>query len=133
MRCSGVTNAHPTVDNFKSACVSCHSTAENNLKHEVPMVPDPEPGLPYMAWFRNLLRGESFSGGSKWTADYSLQLMQGYYNYLDWKSKVNGLTHKVKMVVPFSVARREAAVLEAKRRALRAEDVSDGDDEDSKK
>ncbi|KAK0616884.1 hypothetical protein B0T14DRAFT_483348 [Immersiella caudata] len=107
------------VDNFKSACASCHSVAERNLKENIQMLP--KQGPTFMRWFRNLGPGESFNGGDKWSADYSLQLMTGYFNYQLWEKSAQGFTHKLKVIVPFSTARQEQKVLEANSRPLRAE------------
>ncbi|KAK0715336.1 hypothetical protein B0H67DRAFT_489786 [Lasiosphaeris hirsuta] len=114
------------VDNFKSACASCHSVAEKNLKENIQMIPQKGPN--FMRWFRNLGPGQSFNGGDKWSADYSLQLMTGYFNYRLWKNSANGLSHKLKVIVPFSTARQEQKVLEANSRPLRAEDDGEGVD-----
>jgi hypothetical protein len=118
------------VDNYISACASCHSVAEKNLEQKIEMFPpnpveDPKG---FMRWFRNLGPGQSFNGGDKWSADYSLQLMMGYNNYRLWKSSQQGLPHKVKLIIPITTAAKEQKVLEANSRALRAED--DGKDVD---
>ncbi|KAK3984631.1 hypothetical protein QBC44DRAFT_276908 [Cladorrhinum sp. PSN332] len=117
------------VDNFKSACASCHSVGENNLEQNIQMLP---PGGPknknFMRWFRNLGPGQSFSGGDKWSADNSLQLMTGYFNYRLWKNSASGFAHKVKVIIPITAAAKEQKVLEANNRALRAED--DGEEVD---
>jgi len=76
---------------------------------------DPKWSENYMQWFRNLSPGETFSGGDARSADYSLQLMSGYNNYKKWLGEVNGWAHKVKVAIPYSKARAEAKVIDAKR------------------
>jgi hypothetical protein len=77
-------------DNFVSACVSCHSTAQSLT---APMV---QPGklinnkwVPQnekltMTWFENVKAGESFFVRGTFSADYSLQFMMGWNNYTTW-------------------------------------------------
>ncbi|KAK3380697.1 hypothetical protein B0T24DRAFT_571599 [Lasiosphaeria ovina] len=108
------------VDNFKSACTSCHSIAENYPDGSVSMIP-PDTG-DAKPWFRNLLAPkQSFTPG-KATGDYSLQLMTGYNNYLKWDGVQQGFKHKVKVSIPFSAARRREAAIDAKRAPLRSQE-----------
>ena len=74
------------VDNFKSSCISCHSTAshpeqksmykeKNNIK----------PKYPVMDWFRNIKAGKKFRPEEKGVSlDYSLQMSSGFQNYKSW-------------------------------------------------
>ena len=67
------------VDNFKSSCLSCHSTA-NHPTH--PMFPWGEPEQ-IMFWFRNVKAGENFRSSGH-SLDYSLQMNVGLENYERW-------------------------------------------------
>jgi len=61
----------PVVDNFVSACASCHSISEKNTK--APMFPpDDATEEEKMKWFRNIPAGEPFTPGDI-SGDYSLQ------------------------------------------------------------
>jgi hypothetical protein len=75
-----------------------------------------------MKWFQNIPAGQPFTPGQP-SGDYSLQLMMGYNNYLAWRNEnASSAMQRVKMIVPYSQARKEAAVIEAKRAPLRADD-----------
>ena len=72
------------VDHCRSACASCHSTAQRD---EIVRKPAPVHASKTkiskdanMKWFRNLSRGEPFDAGNL-SADYSLQMALGYQSY----------------------------------------------------
>jgi len=74
------------VDNPKSSCLSCHSTAQWPVA--VPMVPPantPEGSGAWMQWFRNIPAGVPFSNGAA-SLDYSLQLASGIQNLAAWSN-----------------------------------------------
>ncbi|XP_078700876.1 uncharacterized protein LOC144927367 [Branchiostoma floridae x Branchiostoma belcheri] len=79
--------ANGPVDNFKSCCASCHSTATVPDKdNSVPRpVPPSRPGKDgeLMRWFRNLKAGEPFEEGRK-SMDYSQQLKSSIKQYNEW-------------------------------------------------
>lgn len=107
------------VDNFKSACASCHSTAEYNLTDATDMLPPTGADTKtFMKWYRNIGPGESFSGGTNWSADYSLQLQRGFFNYRTWRNSADGWTHEVKKAFSPSL-RLEAKILEQKTNTIR--------------
>ena len=73
------------VDNFKSSCISCHSTANH------PMLPSKPPRgetriEQIMSWFRNVKAGENF-GSSGHSLDYSMQMTVGLDNYELWSKQ----------------------------------------------
>ena len=70
------------VDNFKSSCISCHSTASNPVQ---PILPNNK--YPKMDWFRNIKAGEKFRPGPGVSLDYSLQLSDGFSNYDSWSKR----------------------------------------------
>ncbi|XP_019617901.1 PREDICTED: uncharacterized protein LOC109465195 [Branchiostoma belcheri] len=79
--------ANGPVDNFKSCCASCHSTAAVPDKdNSVPRVVPPKDATPDQAlrWFRNLAPGQAFQKGGK-SLDYSLQLSSSISQYNQWK------------------------------------------------
>jgi hypothetical protein len=72
------------VDNPKSSCLSCHSTAQWPVA--APMVPPqntPEGSPAWMQWFRNIPAQQPFSNGAA-SLDYSLQLASGFQNLAAW-------------------------------------------------
>ena len=78
------------VDNAKSSCMSCHSTAQYPVIQ--PLAPafikpkPPKPGSPeWMKFFRNLNAGEPFDSRSIST-DFSLLLNSSINNYYQWKN-----------------------------------------------
>jgi len=74
------------VDNPKSSCLSCHSTAQWPVA--APMVPPantPEGSPAWMQWFRNIPAGQPFSNGAA-SLDYSLQLASGIQNLAGWSN-----------------------------------------------
>ncbi|KAF8425340.1 hypothetical protein EV426DRAFT_532203 [Tirmania nivea] len=83
------------VDNFISACASCHSlaqkTGESRLVFKPPPVQladgrwVPQNDASTMQWFRNTPAGMPFTLGAT-SGDYSLQLMIGWHNYQDWRN-----------------------------------------------
>jgi len=88
------------VDNFISACQSCHSTAQWNpytQSQGTSMVP-PAPIMTAnakfipgnddvtMTWFTDVPCATPIVEGTL-SADYSLQLMIGYENYVAWREK----------------------------------------------
>lgn len=73
--------ANGPVDNFKSSCHSCHSTANHPT---LPMYPWEETRIEkIMHWFRHVKAGEKF-GSSGHSLDYSLQMAVGLDNYERW-------------------------------------------------
>ncbi len=69
------------VDNRRSSCLSCHSTAQ----HETRSAPVPGTDLPddqKMRWFRNIRSGRPFDAGQE-SLDYSLQLSTGIQRFFD--------------------------------------------------
>ncbi|KXJ90395.1 hypothetical protein Micbo1qcDRAFT_120327 [Microdochium bolleyi] len=107
-------------DNFISACASCHSTSElRPAGKKVSMVPKPTGD---MRWFRNIPAGEPFNKDSK-SADYSLQLMMGYGNFLKWRqlqTAKSSVLFRTKLKVPITNAYKEAQSIDAMRQPLRA-------------
>ena len=84
-----------TVDNFISACASCHSLAQKSGESRLIFRPKPVQ-LPEgrwvpqddemtMLWFRNVPAGKPFTKGGT-SGDYCLQLMRGWQNYQDWRN-----------------------------------------------
>jgi hypothetical protein len=74
------------VDNPKSSCLSCHSTAQTGMPATVvPPPKTPEGSSTWMQWFRNIVPPLTFSVGTK-SLDYSLQLAFGMQNLVDWKN-----------------------------------------------
>jgi hypothetical protein len=74
------------VDNPKSSCLSCHSTAQTGMP--APMVPPtgtPEGSAAWMNWFRNIAPPQTFSAGTV-SLDYSLQMASGLQNLVAWKN-----------------------------------------------
>ena len=73
------------LDDFKSSCVSCHSTASHpaqELMHD----PDKDGTHSVMDWFQNIKAGEKFSKDSKGVSlDYSLQMSSAFKNYHGWE------------------------------------------------
>ncbi|KIJ97424.1 hypothetical protein K443DRAFT_681521 [Laccaria amethystina LaAM-08-1] len=90
------------VDNFISACQSCHSTAQWNPYTQsqgtsiVPPAPDVTADVKFipvndnitMTWFTNVPGGTAIAPRA-FSADNSLQLMIGYENYVAWREKNN--------------------------------------------
>jgi len=87
-------------DFFISACQSCHSTAQWNPKTNsqgTSMLPPapvrdvrgrflPANDTITMGWFRNILPGETVTGGDALSGDFSLQLMIGYETFKAWEA-----------------------------------------------
>ena len=74
------------VDNPKSSCLSCHSTAQAGMP--APLVPPsnaPEGSPLWMQWFRNIAPPQPFSPGAI-SLDYSLQVASGMQNLAAWKN-----------------------------------------------
>jgi hypothetical protein len=95
------------VDNPKSSCLSCHSTAQ--MPMAAPVVPPantPEGSPTRMEWFRNILPPQTFSSGTK-SLDYSLQLAFGIQNLIAWKNFC-GQNPGAKVVPPCPAATGEA-------------------------
>jgi hypothetical protein len=63
------------VDNPRSACLSCHSTAQR-FAISGPVPPASSPDAEKMRWFRNIKSGHPFDAGQI-SLDYSLQLSIG--------------------------------------------------------
>jgi hypothetical protein len=87
------------VDNPKSSCLSCHSTAQWPVS--APLVPPsntPEGSPAWMQWFRNIPAGQPFSPGAA-SLDYSLQLAAGIQNLAAW-SNVCKMNPNVPVVPP---------------------------------
>jgi len=80
------------VDNARSSCMSCHSTAEYpQLSKLSPSFlskqEQPKPGSKeWMKWFRNLKAGEPFDSEAIST-DFSLLLATSIQNYYKWKNQ----------------------------------------------
>ena len=76
------------VDNPRSACMSCHATAQ--VPARSPMVP-PNGSTPaeISRWFQNYRGDTSFDARSTST-DYSLQLAMGIQNFQIWSSLMGG-------------------------------------------
>jgi len=71
------------VDNPRSSCLSCHSTAQDP---SAPMFPPTETQIPF--WFRNVPSGQAFlptelPAPPAVSLDYSLQMSMGIQNYLN--------------------------------------------------
>lgn len=64
------------VDNPRSSCLSCHSTAES--PPGTPMIPPN--GVDPLPWFQNIPAGVPFTAGKR-SLDYSLQLAKGIENF----------------------------------------------------
>ncbi|RTQ49693.1 hypothetical protein EJV47_12835 [Hymenobacter gummosus] len=86
------------VDNVKSSCMSCHSTAEfPEISPIMPTMatPAPQPGTPaWMRWFRNVPCAKPFDAQAT-SADYSLQLAASIQNFLIARSATNGGSYSV--------------------------------------
>src|SRR3989442_10815858 len=67
------------VDNPKSSCLSCHSTAEYQAVSPV-IPPTSATTTETMRWFRNIKAGTPFDVGQK-SLDYSLQLALGIQRF----------------------------------------------------
>jgi hypothetical protein len=108
-----------SVDNYVSACASCHSTSQK-IKH-ADMYPKKDmTSEQKMRWFRNLPAGEPFDENDV-SGDYSLQLMVGWANYQAWSTPttgVAGLWHKTKYVFNPNTT-KEVNAIEEKRKLLR--------------
>lgn len=77
--------ANGPVDNERSSCLSCHSTAQYPSFDDI--VPPKTGSKNPLHWFRNLERGEPFGrkdGKKTQSLDYSLQLAIGIKNFYDW-------------------------------------------------
>ena len=68
------------IDNFKSSCISCHSTASHPAQ---PPLPHKCGSGSIMDWFRNIKAGEEFKAGCI-SLDYSLQMSAGLDDYKCW-------------------------------------------------
>ncbi|KAI8494620.1 hypothetical protein Bbelb_278460 [Branchiostoma belcheri] len=99
--------ANGVVDNFKSCCSSCHSTAS---------IPAPDPSPPDMVppdtmkWFRNINAGDPFEGGVK-SLDYSLQLDAGLKGFSEWKKPASQVTGRPSPQFPVTGKEEEAVVV----------------------
>ncbi len=101
------------VDNPKSSCLSCHSTAQWPVA--VGMTPPngtAEGSAGWMKWFQNIPASTAFSAGSQ-SLDYSLQLASGVQNFTAWSNECQ--SHPSATIVPPCPA--AAHLLEKKRRA----------------
>ncbi|KUJ20860.1 uncharacterized protein LY89DRAFT_640748 [Mollisia scopiformis] len=105
------------VDNYISACASCHAVSEKNT-HPSMVPPAGANDKQKMKWFRNIPAGAPFTPGDV-SGDYWLQLMMGYSNYAIWNNAQKGMWYRTKLAIPFSKTRKEAGSLEAKRAPLR--------------
>jgi hypothetical protein len=106
------------VDNPKSSCLSCHSTAQWPVA--APMVPPTKTavGSPsWMQWFRNIGPGQTFSPGTK-SLDYSLQLAAGIQNFGAWTNAC-AATPKASVVPPCPRAAVAALGAHRQRAAIR--------------
>jgi hypothetical protein len=78
------------VDNPRSSCLSCHSTAQWPSKAPVVPPADVRPDSEeWMKWFRNIKATDSFSSGAT-SLSYSLQLAVGIANFNEW-SAIKGI------------------------------------------
>lgn len=69
------------VDNRKSSCISCHSTAESPKLARLTPPDDPMTAVAeILRWFRNIKAGDPFSASGTKSLDYSLQLSEGILN-----------------------------------------------------
>lgn len=81
------------VDNPKSSCLSCHSTAQWPVA--APMVPPSgvaEGSPQWMQWFRNISGNVPFTSTST-SLDYSLQLASGVQNLAAWSNVCKANPH----------------------------------------
>ena len=74
------------VDNYISSCISCHSTANNPRLQMTWTAKDVHNEERQMLFFRNVPAGEPF-GFVGDPLDYSLQLMVGIDNYIEWEKR----------------------------------------------
>lgn len=90
------------VDNPRSSCLSCHSTAQ--VPALSPMT-FPQPATPEQIkrWFRNLAGEEAFDRRAI-SADYSLQLAMGIQNFQTWLANMGGSFATTRLVVPAAAA-----------------------------
>jgi hypothetical protein len=73
------------VDNPRSACLSCHATAQ--IESRSPMVPPASVTVDArMRWFRNVRAGRPFDSGER-SLDYSLQLQEGIKRFRDSRGR----------------------------------------------
>lgn len=73
------------VDNPRSSCLSCHSTAQAPALAE--MVPPTNlPNAQKLTWFRNVKAGERFKGDAP-SLDYSLQMAVAFERWSDWDER----------------------------------------------
>jgi hypothetical protein len=73
------------VDNPRSSCLSCHSTAQAPALAE--MVPPANlPNAQKLLWFRNVRAGERFKGDAP-SLDYSLQMAVAFEKWSDWNEQ----------------------------------------------
>ena len=70
------------VDNPKSSCLSCHSTAQIPSSSSVTFNENANPPDDPLRWFRNIKAGEPFDTDAT-SADYSLQISEGILNLLE--------------------------------------------------
>ena len=73
------------VDNARSSCLSCHSTAQIPATSMVPPAATTEAAL---NWFRNIKAAKPFTAGAQ-SLDYSLQLSVGVQNFQASHPRVN--------------------------------------------
>ncbi len=93
--------ANGPVDNPRSSCLSCHSTAQNPAQS--PMTPPPTSSeAASLRWFRNLAVNEAFDQGSQ-TLDFSLQLGVGIQNLQDFQAFVRNMGGVIPHRFPGSV------------------------------
>lgn len=76
------------VDNPRSACMSCHTTAQVPARSGM-TPPSTETPAGIARWFRNLPGDVAFDNRSIST-DYSLQIAMGIQNFQLWKSQLGG-------------------------------------------
>ena len=75
------------IDNFKSSCISCHSTASHPEQKSL-YKEKYNTKYPVMDWFRNVKAGEKFRPNAKGVSlDYSLQMSAGFQNYKSWSEQ----------------------------------------------
>ncbi|QRW01412.1 hypothetical protein RhiLY_00409 [Ceratobasidium sp. AG-Ba] len=107
------------VDNFASACTSCHATASRyGTMRKTPLRPTVDSAGKWrsgsadeMTWFQNTPSGQPVEKGAV-TADYSLQLQIGFKNYEQWRknSGETGAKSKLQDAVAAAVGMRRVEV-----------------------
>ena len=82
--------ANGPVDDDKSACLSCHSTAQSPPQASLAPPGTAKLDSDKLPWFRNLGPGQAFSPEAQ-SLSYSLQLSVGIQNFYSWVESVQTL------------------------------------------